>query len=255
MKRQILAKKYNTKKEENKIKEFLKGVDPKIMRFKNRIRKMGSDTLPNIIGDIQDGYSPIILICGRQRIGKTRFGVTLANIFSVFLYYQWLNPDESFFLEPKRVLQNMTDEGYQIFVLDEAGASGSGINKRQWYSELNELFDYVLQTQGTLQNIYIFILPFASDLTTDIRKYVDYLMAGKKRGLFKSYKIYKREDQLVKNLKAFKQVWIEMLQFDKSDLPASIWKPVDAKCEKIKRETRVKKLHNIMNDKDNWLVK
>jgi hypothetical protein len=251
VRRALLAKRRRNKKEIKEMKAFLKTVPEDIKEFRIRIAKTESDFIPSILGDVQDGYSPIILVCGRQRKGKTRFGVTLANIFSVFLYYERFNAKD-FHLYPKELLKEITDEGYQVKVLDEAGSSGSGLNKHEWYSELAELFDYVLQTQGNLNNIYIFILPFASDLTTDIRKYVDYLAAAKKRGLFKIYKIYKREDQLVKNLKDFRQVFIEMLEFKKTDLPESLWRKVEKMCNDLKAATRKDKIERLTK-KGDWL--
>lgn len=248
----IIANRNRSEEETVLMKSFVKTVSPKILRFRKRIQLTDSNIIPAILGDVQDGYSPILLVCGRQRRGKTRFGSTLANMFSIFLYYRYFNPNESFFLYPRKLLQAITDNGYQIFVLDEAGSSGSGINKREWYSELAELFDYVLQTQGNLNNIYIFILPFASDLTTDIRKYVDYLLSAKRKGLFKGYKIYKREDQLVKNLKDFKQVFIEMLAFKKWDLPTFIWKPIENRVNECKSQTRKDKIERILS-KGDWL--
>ena len=248
----IISSRNRTEEETLLMKSFVKDKSAKLLKYRKRIQGTESNVIPAIMGDIQDGYSPIVLVCGRQRKGKTRFGATLANIFNVFLYYQYFNPNKGFFLYPRNLLQAITDEGYQIFVLDEAGSSGSGINKREWYSELAELFDYVLQTQGNLNNIYIFILPFASDLTTDIRKYVDYLLSAKKKGLFKGYKIYKREDQLVKNLKDFKQVFIEMMAFKKWDLPAFIWNPIEKRVNEIKSKTRKDKIKKILG-KGDWL--
>lgn len=248
----IISSRHRSEEQTELMRSFVKKVSPKVLKYRKRIQYTKSNILPAIMGDVQDGYSPILLVCGRQRKGKTRFGSTLANIFSIFLYYRYFNPKIGFFLQPRKLLQEITDEGYQIFVLDEAGSSGSGINKRQWYSELAELFDYVLQTQGNLNNIYIFILPFASDLTTDIRKYVDYLMSAKRKGLFKGYKIYKREDQLVKNLKDFKQVFIEMMAFKKEDLPSFIWNPIEKRVNDIKSETRKEKIKNILG-KGDWL--
>lgn len=250
--RRIMTKRNRTKEETKIVMEHIGTIKNKneILNFRKRIVLMESDTLPSIMGDIQEGYSPILLVCGRQRIGKTRFGATLANIFSIFLYYEWFDHKKGFYLQPRRLLQELGN--YMIYLLDEAGSSGSGLNKRQWFSELAILYDYILQTQGNLINIYIFILPFASDLTTDIRKYIDYLFAGKKRGNFKVYKIYKREDQLVKNLKAFKQVWIENLTFKKSDLPEWIWRPIENKCNEIKVKTK-DDIINRMRKKEDWL--
>lgn len=245
-----LLKRNKTVHEKEYVREYLKEIPHDVMKFRNRTIDTDSDVIPCILGDIQEGYSPIIIITGRQRLGKTRFGATLANFFSIFLYYKWLNPGNSYHLYPLDLMIKL--KSYGIYILDEAGSSGSGINKRQWYSDLTELFDYILQTQGNLRNIYIFILPFASDLALDVRKYVDYLFSGKKKGQFKAYKIFKREDKLVKNIKDFKQVFIEMLNFGKSDLPEFIWNPIEDACNKMKAKTRIEKIRKLIN-KDDWL--
>jgi hypothetical protein len=251
----LMAKRQRLKEESATLKEYVKyNVNEDILKFRKRIQLINSDLMPSIIGDVQDGYSPIVLVCGRQRIGKTRFGCTLANIFSVFLYFKWWDHENSFFIDPKSMLRGISDAGYQILILDECGFKESGLNKHEWWSNMSSLFDYCLQTQGFLRNIYIFVLPQAPDVVLDVRKYIDYVFGGRKKGEFKASKIYKKEDQLVRDLKKYKQVWIENLTFRKSDLPDFIWEPIEKKVNQIKMQTRIDKIE-AMEKKDDWLSK
>lgn len=245
------------KKQTLLLKEYVKDIEPELLDLRRKIATTTSDVLPSVFGDIQDGYSPIIVFCGRQQKGKTRGSVTFANLCSIFLYYRYFNVNDWFF-KPIDLLKNINDGGFQILVLDEIGATGSGLNKNEWYSQLAKLFDYIIQTQANLRNIYIFCLPFVPDLTTDIRKYIDYMFSAKRlnkrMGIseFKVYKIYKKYDQLVKNLKDFRQVWIENLIFKRKYLQKEIWTPIEKKCNELKSITRKEKIKDMIV-KEDWL--
>lgn len=238
MDRQILIKQNRTKDEIEQFREFYKNVPDEIKQFRKRIQLTQSDVLPSILGDIHEGYSVIILITGRPRSGKTFDCGTIANILSVFLYYEWFNPRKNLHFYPKDFLKNMGDKGYEIRVLEEAGIDDLG--KDRWFSDLAELFDRMLQTQQYLININIIVLPFASDLVKRVRKYIDYLCKTEKKGRLKVKKIYKREDQLVSDLKAFKDVTIEEMQIYKTDLPSEIWNEIESMCNAVKMK--------VMND-------
>ena len=130
--------------------------------------------------------------------------------------------------------------------------SGKDLNKRKYISELTFAFDQIVQTQGLLVNIYIFVLPFASDLVKDLRKYVDYICHVHKRGKVKIKKVYKKEDQLVSELRAFKQVTIEELLFTNEDVPPALWAEFEIKSFAIKKRIR-QKITAGLGKEDDWL--
>lgn len=274
---QILVKKRLTADENEQFKEYILTIDEDIIDFRKKIsQSYVNEILPAIISDVQNGYSPIIVICGQQQKGKTRLAVTLANILSVFLYYKWFEK-KYFKFQPEDILKEMTDEGYQIFVLDESGASGTGINKNEWFSKVNKLVDYIFQTQAFLKNIYILTLPFLSDLTKDVRKYVDYILSAKKLlkrrkkkdkktkkfrtvsgySEFWFYKVHKKYDQMEKDIKSFWKVWIEKLIIRENHVPSRIWNPIDKMCQEFKHQSRRDKVKefmelNIEKERKDW---
>jgi len=230
--------------------DFYRQMDPVLKDYRERIKRTESDFIPSVIREMRKGYSPIILVCGRPRSGKSHAGLTLASIFSTLHFYKWYNYKAQFFFFPKDLIKAMDDTGGQIMVLDEAGAS---LNKRAWQSDFSFAFDKVLQTQGFLQNTYIFILPFASDLVKDCRKYVDYVIKTQKRGTLKIRKVIKKEDQMVSDLKAFGSVYIEHLKIRKTDIPAPLWQQFEIDSRKIKNMIRQNIINEMSEKESDWL--
>lgn len=253
----ILSKRKRNKSEIAFAKEIIKKVNPEILKLRQKVAAGKSDMIASLVADIQEGYSPIVVICGRPRRGKTFTAAVIANLISAFLYYQYWNPEKNYHFTPKEMIEAMEDAGFEIKLADEAGAIGSGINRREWFSQLNKSVDYILQTQGILQNIIIFILPIVSDLSIDVRKYIDWLVVMKKRGVAVCYKIDKKEGQLVKDLSDFRKIYIETLTIKKSDLLPEIWKYIDDKSRLLKIASRKNVIADLnkTNDKDtdNWL--
>lgn len=246
---QLVWKYGMTKDDRLAFREAMVNSPPELRSYRRRIKTTESDFIPAVIHDVMNGYSPIIMVVGRQRSGKSKFGLFLATVFSVFIYLKWFEYHNNVFFFPRSLLKSISDEGYEIKVQDEAGKD---LNKKKYFTELTFSFDQIIQTQGLLTNIYIFILPFASDLVKDLRKYVDYICHVKKRGVVRIKKVYKREDQLVSELKAFKTVSIEDLLFSDGDVPTPLWSEFETKSFDIKKKIRQKITKGLGSD-DDWL--
>lgn len=255
---ELMIKTNKTKKDIALLKEYTKTIDPNIIRIKRKLSHTKSDVIPSIIGNVKEGYSPVIVFCGKQQKGKTRGACSLANVLSCWLYYRYFTIDD-FYLKPIEFLKGISDKGYQILVLDESGASGSGINKYEWWTQLNRLFDYIYQTQAVLKNIYILCLPFVPDLTTDIRKYIDYVFLAQSlnktlgRSKFRVDIISKEYRKLVRSMKDNRQIFIENLYVFKSYLPDQIWLPIDKMVTEFKIQSRKDKIQEMLK-KDDWLT-
>lgn len=245
----LIFKKELTKDERIQFNEFYSKVPNSIKDYRRLIKKTTeSDMIPCILQDIRNMYSPIILICGRPRSGKSVFALFISNVISTILYYQWFSLKDLYFF-PKDLLRGINDYGNQILVLDEAGSS---LNKRQWFTDFTFAFDQILQTQGYLNNVYIFVLPFASDLVKDCRKYVDFMCHTKRRGRLRCKKIYKREDQLVSDIKSFKPIYIEDLFIRLNDVPKHLRDGFESRSMDIKTLIR-KNITRSLSDKKDWL--
>lgn len=235
--------------EKQRFSEEITRMPLNVQRYRRKIQNTESDFIPALFNDVMNGYSPIIVVCGRPRTGKSKFALFLANLCSVFLYLKEFTYKGNVFFFPRNLLKSISDFGYEIKMQDE---SGKDLNKRKYISELTFAFDQIIQTQGLLVNIYIFVLPFASDLVKDLRKYVDYICHVHKRGHVKIKKVYKKEDQLVSELRAFRQVVIEELLFTNEDVPASLWHEFEAKSFEIKKRIR-EKITAGLGKEDDWL--
>lgn len=235
-----------------RVLKFRKNIDKIINENRRRMSVFDKNNKPSdfmtcLIGDIQESYSNIVFIAGRPRIGKTKLAVVLSELLSNFLYYEHWDAEKYFFHDGNKLIKSLDDEGYKIYVYDEAGAVGSGTNKREVAQKRAGIYDYILQTQGNLINIYFFVLPFAGDLTTDIRKYANWILTGESRGNFKIELIKKQEGRLFNKFLGFKSVFIEKLKFSGKEVPEKTWKYVDDKCNELKRRTRKEKIKEIEN--------
>jgi len=232
-----------------RFKEEIKNMPKAQQKYRRKIQLTESDFIPALLNDIMNGYSPIIIVCGRPRTGKSKFGLFLSNICSVFLYLKQFQYKGNVFFSPRNLLKSISDYGYEIKMQDE---SGKDLNKRRYINELTFAFDQIVQTQGLLVNVYIFVLPFASDLVKDLRKYVDFICHVHKRGHVKIKKVYKKEDQLVSELRAFKQITIEELLFSNSDVPSDLWHEFEVKSFEIKKRIR-QQITAGLGREDDWL--
>jgi len=235
--------------DKQRFTNHLANCDADLQKYRRKIKHTESDFIPALLSDVMNGYSPIIIVCGRPRTGKSKFALFLSTVCSVFLYLKWFQYKGNVFFSPRNLLKSISDEGYEIKLHDE---SGKDLNKRRYLSELTFAFEQIVQTQGLLINIYIFVLPFASDLVKDLRKYVDFICHVHKRGKVKIKKVYKKEDQLVSELKAFKQINIEELLFTNEDVPAWLWHEFEIKSFEIKKRIREKITAGLGREED-WL--
>jgi hypothetical protein len=250
MKPELLLKYDKSPEEKQMLKSFKKTIDPDILKLRKRILNTESDFIPSVISEVRNGFSPIIIVCGRQRMGKSKFALFLAWILEAFLYYRWFDMERNLFFSSKELIKSIGDDGFQIKIKEEAGGD---LNKKKFLNDLSYAFDEIIQTQGYLVNIYIFVLPFASDLVRDIRKYVDYICYVKKRGMVRIKRVYKKEDQLISDLKAFGVISTEDMLFNNFDVPKEVWKRFEVMSFRIKALMRRKITSKMKGLEDDWL--
>jgi len=128
---------------------------------------------------LRQGFAPICLIVGRQRIGKTSLGLRLAYEF-----------DKNFDIESQftfKILEfvKMYDKfENKILILDEAGVE---LDSFRAMEVRQRVLNHVIQTQAYKHNLVFFILPFASEIGKAHRKHVNVVIDVYKRKGYKAY--------------------------------------------------------------------
>lgn len=189
-----------------------------------------------IIGDclrkMQKGYSPIILICGKQRIGKSFVGMWLAwRTLKFFHPEKEFEPKRYSFYDPLESIYAIEDRQMEPLLIDEAGAL---FNKQEWYNRVTLALDKIIQTQGFLCNMYIFISPFGSDIAKTFRKHFDFIVYVRRRGVLVVKKIPKRYDDLTDRVP--RPYRVEQIKLYKNVMPREVWASYEKYSMKKKKE-------------------
>lgn len=199
-----------------------------------------------IINRMKKKLSPIILICGGQRMGKSFVAVWLAyKILKIFHSDRLFDLNRHTFYDPIDAIKNLQDKEKEPLIIDEAGAY---LNKTDWYKKIIKAFDKIIQTQGYKCNCYIFISPFGSDIAKTFRKHFDFIIHVRSRGLLKVKQIPKKYDDM-----SGKFVWpyfLENIKIPKNAIPKSTWENYEKYSIEMKEELRKKLIQEEHGEKD-----
>ncbi len=129
---------------------------------------------------VRRGYAPIILIVGKQRVGKTCLALRLAYELD-----KRFDADKQMFFDILSFAKAVKKYKRKVLLLDEAGIELDVYR----YSDMRQrCFSHLIQSQAYLQHTLIICLPHASDLARCHRKYVDLLVVVPARGMYIAYK-------------------------------------------------------------------
>lgn len=186
--------------------------------------------------EMRDNFSPIIMICGRQRSGKSFIANWLA-----WRYKQLFNHKEDFklidrtFYNPKEAMKMIKKINHQPVIIDEAGAI---FYKTEWYAQFAILFNKIIQTQGYKANAYIFVSPFGNEVVKSLRKHIDYLILVRRRGIIKVKKLPKKYDNM--NDEIPKPFLLQNNKVPKNAIPEKDWKEYEKFSIEKKKEMEEK---------------
>ncbi len=129
---------------------------------------------------VRRGFAPIILIVGKQRVGKTCLALRLAYELD-----KKFDVDNQMFFDILSFAKAVKKYKRHVLLLDEAGVELDTYR----YSDIRQrCFSHIVQSQAYLQHTLIICLPHASDLARCHRKYVDVLVVVPARGMYIAYK-------------------------------------------------------------------
>lgn len=129
------------------------------------------------------GFSPICLICGEQRLGKTMLSFKLAWELKKYEF----DPKKHYFTSVKEFAMAYFQNNNKVLIYDEIGDE---LDPFRAMDILNRAFSKIIQTQAFHNNILFAILPYAIDFTKGHRKYVKVVVEVVKRGRYKMYSTY-----------------------------------------------------------------
>lgn len=205
-------------------------------KYRYNIRKGDSYFRTNIsvlgycISQMRNGFSPLIIIVGKQRVGKSFIAVWLAHNIAQF-FNKTFDPIRNTFYDPEEVIRTLNTFEKESIIIDEAGAY---LNKTEWYSKIAIALDKIVQTQGYLHNCYIFCSPFGADVAKTFRKHFDLMIYVRKKGVFVVKKIPKKYDDMTG--KVFKPYRIQQVVIRKGAVPADLWERYDTYSKEKKKE-------------------
>lgn len=171
---------------------------------------------------LRAGYSPLILIVGSQRIGKSFVGLYISYMFMKMVGKEF-NKDklnDFTFYDPIEAITKLGDKELEPLIIDEAG---SLLTKREWYKKSHIALDKIIQTQGYKTMLYIFISPFAIDIDKTFLKHFDFLIRVDDRGYFKTFQLFKKYDEFSQD-KVVRRMFLDDVYLNKKVLPKELWK-------------------------------
>ncbi len=199
----------------------------------NKYLKTNLHIIGKIINRMLKGFSPIIIVCGGQRMGKSFVAIWLSNIIMNFFHDKDFDIENNVFYDPIESVKRIGETDRQPILIDEAGTY---LHKTEWYNRVVKAMDRIIQTQGYKSNCYIFVSPFGSDIAKTFRKHFDFQLYVRKKGVVITRQIPKKYD-------AFKEIEIklfrlEQIRIPKSAVPKELWEKYEKFSFKQKEEIR-----------------
>ncbi len=208
-----------------------------------------SKMLVYLVDQVKRMYAPIVLICGKQRIGKSSFGLSLADILSWFFHDEQFDVKEFVYFNAKKFLVKGISVRRRVVIIDEASKD---LSKTEWYTVLNQVVTKIIETQGDLNNIYVIILPHASRLAKQHKIYIDLKLVmigrGKARVFFMKKNYGELSDEIKKVTKA---IFLNVETLPKP--PDKLWEEYEGLATKRKREIAKEEIASIREKKRDWV--
>lgn len=132
------------------------------------------------------GYSPVIVFCGKMRVGKTTKAYLLLNWISWLLFGKAWDWRAGTMVKFDQVISSLEDSSTPIKFADEIQRMFS---KRDVFRQESVLGNKLLTSQAYLHYIFAMCLPRASALGSDHAKVVDYVFYIKSRKKVLPYKV------------------------------------------------------------------
>lgn len=171
-----------------------------------------------IMKKMSKGFSPIIVICGSQRIGKSFVGIWLCYLLSLMTGKTY-DPTKTTFYEPMKAIEELEHRSKEALLVDEAG---DVLDVREWYKQTHQALKSIINTQAYKTMLYIFISPFTIDIDKAFRKHFDFQLRVDDRGRVKAFRFIKKYDELNEK-RAVRRRFLDDIDIRMSIVPDDIW--------------------------------
>jgi len=218
--------------------------------------KLRTDSLflTSTIDQVERDYSPIILICGKQRRGKSNIGLAVGNIFMQYFHNKPFDPEKNLFFDPVDMIEKMDKSFREPLIIDEAGVL---FNSQEFYSHLNIALNKIIQSQAYLNNIYIMILPMARDLAKRHRHYINFRLNMIKRGVARVHKLNIKYEDMFEERTHKKAKYVFLEHFEYKFFQGPVWDKYTELANGKKKEIREQLRDYLIAEKQRriWICK
>jgi hypothetical protein len=202
-----------------------------------------------LLDQLLKGYSPIVLVCGRQRAGKSSFALMVAIIIHWIFYRKNYPIKEYVYFNAFDFIKKTISVTKKIVIIDEATKD---LAKTEWYSIINQVVAKIIETQAYLTNIYIIVMPHASRLAPQHKIYIDLKIVMKYRGVAKIFFLDKDYGELSGDIKRIvKNRWFGIWQLPKP--PKRFWDLYDKYSKERKREIAQEEIGRVKENIGEWV--
>lgn len=133
-----------------------------------------------VLNKMKKGHSPLIIVCGATRTGKTSLALKLASIID-----PTFNVEKQMFFKIQDFAQALSVSNNKCLILDEAGVT---LDPLEFQSVQQKVYNHLIQTQAFRVNCVFLVLPMARGIGKMHRDYVNAVLEVFARGCYKLYK-------------------------------------------------------------------
>jgi hypothetical protein len=138
---------------------------------------------------LKAGYSPIVIICGRQRSGKSFIALWLTQLLYNMRHKELILKDVIFY-DPEEAMRKLEFKDKDVEWIDEPDF----LDYQEWRDKTHRAIRSMINTQGYKNNLYIIICPFKAQIDRAIRVHSDFTIRAVKKGVLKSFRVHKKYD-------------------------------------------------------------
>ena len=204
-----------------------------------------------LIDQVQKFFAPIVLICGKQRMGKSSYGLSMLDILHYVFHKTYIDPKnitKFVYFNARLFLEEAITVVKSIIIIDEASKD---LSKSEWYTMINQVISKIIETQGDLNNIYVIILPHASRLAPQHKIYIDLKIVMKRRGEAKVFFMKKDHGELSGDIrKVSRAIFWGIWKLPKP--PKELWDAYEKLSTERKREIATEEMNRLHRKDKDW---
>jgi hypothetical protein len=235
------------------VETILEDQRPSIV-FRGKVINSEAKPFIYMIDQVLKYFAPIVLICGKQRMGKSSYGLTILDLlYYVFRKKYLQSKDITNFVHfnAREFIEQTLTATRSVIIIDEASKD---LSKSDWFSLINQVLAKIIETQGDLNNIYIIILPHASRLAPQYKIYIDLKIVMKRRGEAKIWFMKKDHGELSGDIKKVSRaIFWGIWKLPKP--PIDLWNAYEKLSEERKRAIGKEELELLRAKEKDWYCK